>query len=149
MGNNYMGEKWEIAVWGRKKNGKIILMETIKKLKVLEEKRENIPTTRSYNNMMESRKNKNKLFVSAQARDSSEISLLIWWTTTNPKIGMKCLFHQNIVLEFEPRLLPNSWKGVAIFCCGVLQLFASPCGQQACLNRWLTSFAYSRCYNMF
>lgn len=42
MGNNYMGEKWEIAVWGRKKNGKIILMETIKELKVLEEKRENV-----------------------------------------------------------------------------------------------------------
>lgn len=103
-----MGEKWEIAVWGRKKNGKIILMETIKKLKVLKKKSEKIPTTRCDNIMMGSRKKKNKLFVSAQAKDSSKISLLIRWIKTNPKIGMKCLFHQNVILGYKPQLLPNS-----------------------------------------
>lgn len=91
--------------------------------------------------MMGSRKK--KLFVSAQAKDSFKISLLIWWTTANPKIGMKCLFQQNIVLGYE-QLLPNSCTGIANFCCWLLQLFASPYGQQACLNRWLTSFAHSR-----
>lgn len=88
MGNNYMGEKWEIAVWGRKKNGKIILMETIKKLRVLWKKKNGKTYQPPGAMMMESRKKKNKLFVSAQDKDSSKQSLLIRWRITNLKNGI-------------------------------------------------------------
>lgn len=90
---------------------------------------ENTANTRCYSVKTGSKKRRKKLLVPAQAKDSYERRLLMQCTATNRKLAWNVEFHPNIILWYDPQVLPNWCTGMANFCFWHLHLFVSADGQ--------------------